>query len=57
MNQNSNPAGNPQVGEPHVADEQAPVRGDESELAQFERLADKLVRVPKQELDEKRQEA
>ncbi len=57
MNQNGNPVGNPRVGEPRVADEDAPVRPDEqSEFGRFEELTGKLVQVPKSELDEKRSE-
>jgi hypothetical protein len=53
MNENSNPAGNPRVGQPHVGDGQDPVRADESQFGRFESLAGQLIGVPKEELDEK----
>lgn len=53
MNENTNPVGNPRVGEPHVAAQDDPVRVDDSEFGRFEALTGKLLDVPKKELDAK----
>jgi hypothetical protein len=54
MNQNSNPVGNPRVTEPRIAQQDDPVRIEESEFGRFEDLVGKLVRVPKEEADAQR---
>lgn len=66
MNRNSNPAGNtkivtrdqseavPQASGPHV---ESAIITDKAEPESFDRLAEKLIHVPKSELDAQRQNA
>jgi len=56
MNQNSNPVGNPRVGEPRITDEGESPLVEESEYGRFKELADKLTQVSKEELDEQRED-
>ena len=52
---NYNAAGNPKIGEPKV-ESRTSNASDEDDFSRFRTLAQKLVKVPKPELDKKRRE-
>lgn len=57
MNENTNPVGNPRVGEATVRNPGHDIHRKEqgSEFQRFENLTRTLAQVPKSEVDEKRQ--
>jgi hypothetical protein len=53
----SNPAGSPKITDTTPRQQQTPGESKPEEFSNFDKLAGKIVQVPKKELDAKRKEA